>query len=191
MENCKADIQKLLEIGQGLSINSCSVDVSTIKSPLLKQQIYLKIPRISHQRCSRKKGVRRNFAKFTGKHLCQSLFFKPQACNFIKKETLAQVFSCEFCETSKNTFFTEHLWATASECLQYVRCRSSVWNFPVVSFFKIFFIWKTYFQEHLRVFFIHFFLLSFLTAMCQARIYSLCFCLFLQKIRRPVLFSTS
>ena len=27
-----------------------------------------------------------------------------QACNFIKKETLAQVFSCEFCESSKNTF---------------------------------------------------------------------------------------
>ena len=28
-----------------------------------------------------------------------------QACNFIKKETLAKVFSCEFCEVSKNTFF--------------------------------------------------------------------------------------
>ena len=25
-------------------------------------------------------------------------------CSFIKKETLAQVFSCEFCEISKNTF---------------------------------------------------------------------------------------
>ena len=33
-----------------------------------------------------------------------------QACNFIKNETLAQVFSCEFCEISKNTFFIEHLW---------------------------------------------------------------------------------
>ena len=32
------------------------------------------------------------------------------ACNFIKKETLAQVFSCEFCEISKNTLFPEHLW---------------------------------------------------------------------------------
>ena len=29
------------------------------------------------------------------------------ACNFIKKETLAQVFSCEFCEISESTFFTE------------------------------------------------------------------------------------
>ena len=39
---------------------------------------------------------------------------KPEACNFIKKETLAQAFSCEFCEISKNTFLTEHLWTTAS-----------------------------------------------------------------------------
>ena len=29
---------------------------------------------------------------------------KPQACNFIKKETLAQVISWEFCEISKNNF---------------------------------------------------------------------------------------
>ena len=64
-----------------------------------------------------KKGVLKNFAKFTGKHLCQSLFFNKadsEACNFIKKETLTQVFSCEFCVSSKNTFFTEHLWTTAS-----------------------------------------------------------------------------
>ena len=27
------------------------------------------------------------------------------------------MFSCEFCEISKNTFLTEHLWATASVCL--------------------------------------------------------------------------
>ena len=27
-----------------------------------------------------------------------------RTCNFIKKETQAQVFSCEFCEISKNTF---------------------------------------------------------------------------------------
>ena len=29
----------------------------------------------------------------------------PQAYNFIKKEALAQVFSCEFCEISKDTFY--------------------------------------------------------------------------------------
>ena len=33
-----------------------------------------KYSRSSHQRCSIKKGVLRNFAKFTGKHLCRSLF---------------------------------------------------------------------------------------------------------------------
>ena len=45
-----------------------------------------------------------------------SFLIKLQAkgCNFIKKEYLAQVFSCEFCEISKNTFITEHLQATAS-----------------------------------------------------------------------------
>ena len=61
----------------------------------------------SHQRCSIKKGVLRNFIKFTGKHLCQRSFFNKVAglaCNFIKKESLTQVFSCEFCEISKNTF---------------------------------------------------------------------------------------
>ena len=64
------------------------------------------------------KGVLRNFAKFTGKHLCQSLFFNKvadAACNFIKKETLAQVFSCEFCEISKNTFFYRTPLVAASE----------------------------------------------------------------------------
>ena len=85
----------------------------------------------SHRRCSLRKDALRNFAKFTGKHLCQSLFLnkgagrglhwvsfliklQAESCNFIEKETLAQVFSCEFCEISKNTFFTEYLWATSS-----------------------------------------------------------------------------
>ena len=33
-----------------------------------------------------------------------------KACNFIKKETLAQLFSCKYCEIFKNSFFIEHLW---------------------------------------------------------------------------------
>ena len=44
-----------------------------------------------------------------------SLFIRASlACNFIKRETLAQVFSCEFWAIFKNTFFTEHLRTTAS-----------------------------------------------------------------------------
>ena len=67
--------------------------------------------RSNHRRCSVKKDVLRNFTKFTGKHLYHSLFFNKVAG---RKATLAQVFFCEFCEISINTFFTEHLWATAS-----------------------------------------------------------------------------
>ena len=77
-----------------------------------------------------KKDALKNFAKFKGKHLCQSLFFnkvadllkisqnsqentcarvffdkKESLSFFLKKESLAQVFSCEFCEIFKNTFF--------------------------------------------------------------------------------------
>ena len=49
-----------------------------------------------------KKSVLKNFAKFTEKHLWQSLFFNKV------------VFSCELCEIFKNIFFTEHLRTTAS-----------------------------------------------------------------------------
>ena len=35
--------------------------------------------RSSHQRCSVRKGVLRNFAKFKGKDLCQVLFFNKVA----------------------------------------------------------------------------------------------------------------
>ena len=51
--------------------------------------------------------------------MCESPFFNKIAAlsptTLLKKETLAQVFSCEYYEISKNTFFTEHLWTTASE----------------------------------------------------------------------------
>ena len=83
--------------------------------------------RSSHQRCSVRKGVLRNFTKFTGKQLC----WRPEACNFIKKEALTQVFACEFCEIYKGIFFTEHLWITASEWNN-TQCFNPliVWNDP-------------------------------------------------------------
>ena len=70
--------------------------------------MFLRSNRSSRPEVFCEKGVLRNFGEFTGKHLCHSLFFNKvagSACNFIKKETLAQVFSCEFCEIPKNTFF--------------------------------------------------------------------------------------
>ena len=93
-------------------------------------KLFFKTPRngrSSHQRCFIEIGVLKNFTKFTGKYLRQSFFFN----NFIKKETLAHVFSCEFCEIFKNTFFTEYLRTTASRmaatnyCLNYIKSRTS------------------------------------------------------------------
>ena len=54
-----------------------------------------------------KKGVLRNCAKFTVKHLPQSLFLNKVAglrSATLSKKRLAQVFSYDFCEISKNTF---------------------------------------------------------------------------------------
>ena len=39
---------------------------------------------------------------------------KPKSCNFMKKGSLARMFSCEFCDISNNPFSPEHLWTTAS-----------------------------------------------------------------------------
>ena len=84
------------------SASKCSYCVLTFFETLSRKiKLYMKTDRSSH-RCSVKKGAFRNFAKFTGKHLCQSFFY-------------TKVFSCEFCKISKNTFFIEHLWATAYE----------------------------------------------------------------------------
>ena len=40
---------------------------------------------------------------------------KAEATSFTKKETLAQLLSCEFYEIFNNTFFIEHLHTTACE----------------------------------------------------------------------------
>ena len=65
--------------------------------------------RSSHRRCSVRKDVLRNFAKFTGKHLCQtarvSFLIKLQAvCNFVKKETLARCFPMNFAKNLRTPF---------------------------------------------------------------------------------------
>ena len=59
-----------------------------------------------------------------------------EACNFIKKESLPQVFTCEFYENSKNTFFTEHLRTTASvatimKACNFIKTRLQHRCFPV------------------------------------------------------------
>ena len=50
---------------------------------------------------------------------------RPQACNFIKKDALAQVFSCEYFKIFKNTFITEQLQMTASYSLNLSKLASN------------------------------------------------------------------
>ena len=69
--------------------------------------------------------------------LCQSLFFNKVAGprpNFIKKGTLAQVFSCEFCKISKNTFFYRTHLAGASEVSFYNLKKKPQQNSVCISF---------------------------------------------------------
>ena len=54
------------------------------------------------QRCSIKK-VFLEILQNSQENTCASLFFRPATLS--KKKTQAQVFSCEFCETSKNTLY--------------------------------------------------------------------------------------
>ena len=60
----------------------------------------------SHQRCSMKKGVLRNFAKFTGKYLCRSLFFNKAAGleAFIKKRFWHRCFLVNFAKFRRILF---------------------------------------------------------------------------------------
>ena len=53
------------------------------------------------QRGSVKKGVYRNFAKFTGKHLCQGLTFKKVAGLLLLKRNKSRVFSVDCSQTHK------------------------------------------------------------------------------------------
>ena len=46
---------------------------------------------------------------------------RPVACNFIKKESLAQVFSCEFCEIFKSTFSYRTPLVAASTLLYFAQ----------------------------------------------------------------------
>ena len=65
-----------------------------------------------------KKGVLKSFAKFTGKHLCWSLFISGDSStgdsSTGKKVTLVLVLSCEICELFPCTCLVEHLRMAAS-----------------------------------------------------------------------------
>ena len=77
-----------------------------------------------------------NFTKLTEKYLCRSLFYNNvaelQPATLLKKR-LSRVFSCEFSEIFKNTFFYRHLRATASSCYFFVWEVVNPWQKTVFS----------------------------------------------------------
>ena len=64
--------------------------------------------RSSHRSCSVRRGVLRNFAKFTRKHMCQAPFFKKccrqKTCNFIKKRLRHMCFPLNFAKFLRTPF---------------------------------------------------------------------------------------
>ena len=81
-----------------------------------KANIVIRLTKNNRQNMFGRKGVLKNFATFIGIHLCRILFvIKVAGCSYtILSKRLPQVFSREFCETFKNSYFTEHSQATAS-----------------------------------------------------------------------------
>ena len=80
---------------------------------------YIRI--LSRNRCSGgvfKKLSLKILSKFTRKHLYQSLFISP-ACNFVRKETLAQV-PTNFMEFLKHPFSDQLRWLS----LSFTRCKT-------------------------------------------------------------------
>ena len=94
-------IQKKLSQENSQSTSCPSQQQST--QNIITQQPQKPTHRSSHRRCSLRKGILRNFAKFIGKRPCQSFFFWHG------------YFPVNFEKFFKNTFFTEHIWETASK----------------------------------------------------------------------------
>ena len=59
-----------------------------------------------------------------------AVYFQQTACNFIEKENLTQVFSCQFREISKNTFCYKTPQVAAS--LNKENCEEEKCNFVTV-----------------------------------------------------------
>ena len=108
--------------------------------------------RNSHPEMFCKKDLLKNFAKNTRKQLCHSLFFeslRALACNFIKKESLAQVFSCKFFDIFKNTFFIEHLLCLLLSCGCSVSVKENADRQNLIHYFKCCFLLS--FSKHFKI----------------------------------------
>ena len=111
-KNCKKPVKELfLETLQQRLRNS----LRNFWEKLYREMIFVTVvfskfckkSRSCHQRCSIKKAVLNNFAIFTRKHLCRSLFL-------IKWRLQHRCFSLNIVKFLKNIYFEKHLQTTAS-----------------------------------------------------------------------------
>ena len=87
---------------------------------LSKFIVILLLFRSSHQRCSLKISVLKNFKKLTRKAPVPESLSLSGACMFILKKRLwHRHFPVNFTKFLRTPFFTEHLWVTASDFLPY------------------------------------------------------------------------
>ena len=76
--------------------------------------------RSSHRRCSVRKGVLRNSAKFSGKHLCQSLFFNKVTffkLTLLKKRVLCTCFPVNFAKCFRAPFLQNDIPVPFLTCI--------------------------------------------------------------------------
>ena len=91
----------------------CLKVISTVKLFSSQRWNYVVTYRSSHQMCSVKKSVLRNFEKFTGKHLCQSIFFNKVAglsprlspATLLKKRLWHRCFPVNFAKFLRTPFY--------------------------------------------------------------------------------------
>ena len=80
------------------------------------QNVKSKYQNISRPEVFCEKGVVRNFAKFTGKHLCQAFFLnkvaglRPQLATLLKESLCHTYFPVNFAKFLRTPFLTEYLW---------------------------------------------------------------------------------
>ena len=105
-------------------LNRCvkNVNEKVLILNLLKRQITfnffywrrcVEIDKISRPGVLCKKGFLKEFAKFTGKHLCWNLSLKRlrafKLATLLISDSNTAVFSCEFCKNFNNIYFVGHL----------------------------------------------------------------------------------
>ena len=84
------------------------------------------------QSCSLKKTFLRNFAKFTGKHLCQTLFFHKvgglSPPTLLKNRLWHRCFPVNLSKFLRTPFFIEHLRWLLLQCSPFLQSYLKFWT---------------------------------------------------------------